>query len=150
MRLAHWTDKALYKAARSSSTIEISAEQVGYDVSPSHLQHTCKLFAIYHFDPKAISCKFCFSERQLQLRPALHRPKVKLTGFSSKGLSKLMHVLDGNIHFVQWNIPTPTPRSSQWKLNFTAPVALWWYLLTHFMATKISGLDITEDDLHQK
>ena len=112
--------KRLYKAARSSSTIEISVDQVGY-VSPGRLQHACKLSAIYHFDPMAIFCKVCFSERQLQRRPALHRHKVKLSGFSSKGMNKLMHALNGNIHFVQGNIPTPSPRSSQWKLSFTIP-----------------------------
>ena len=109
--------KRLYKAARSSSTTDISVDQVGH-VSLSHQQHTCKLFVHTCNYPEAIFCKFCFRERQLQRRPALHRHKVQLTGFSSKGLNKLIHALNGNIHFIKWNIPTRSHRSSQRKLSF--------------------------------
>ena len=64
---------------------------------------------------------FCFSESRLQRWPTLQRRKVKFTGCSSSGLNQLMHALNGNIFSVQWNVPTPSPRSSQWKLSFTIP-----------------------------
>ena len=35
-----------------------------------------------------------------------------------------MHALNGNTYFVQWNVPTPRPRSSQWKLSFTIPIGM--------------------------
>ena len=111
--------KRLYKAARSSSILGHSV-QSGY-VSLSIFQHTCKLFCDDDAYPKALFCKFCLSERRLQQRPTLHRHKVKLTGFSCQGLNQLMHALNGNIYFVQWNVPTPRPRSSQWRLSFTIP-----------------------------
>ena len=75
--------KPLYKATRRSSIIGVSADQAD-SVSLSLLQHTCKLFDIYHTDPKAIFAKFCLSERRLQRRPTLHRHKVKLTGFLAR------------------------------------------------------------------
>ena len=123
MRLAHWTgnvQSVCKKAARSSSTTEISVDQVGH-VSLSHQQHTCKLFVNTSNYPEAIFCKFCFRELELQRRPALHQHKPKLTGFSSQGLNKPIHALNGNIHFIKWNIRTPSPRSSQWKLSFNLP-----------------------------
>ena len=127
--------KRLYKAARRSSTIEISVDQVGH-VSPCNLQHTCKLSVTVHIDPEAFFCKFCFCELQLQRRPALHRHKVKLTGFSSQGLSKLIHALNGNIHFVKWNIPTPSPRSSQWKFYFNIPNGMVAFAYSFFLGNQ--------------
>ena len=34
---------------------------------------------------------------------------------------RMAAVRNCNIHFVKWNIPTPRPRSSQWKSSFTVP-----------------------------
>ena len=75
----------LYKAARSSSTAEILVDLVR-QVSPSNPQHTCKLSVTIYVDPVARGhfCKFCFRERELQRRPALHRHKVKLPGFLAR------------------------------------------------------------------
>ena len=107
--------KRLYKAAHRSSTTEISVDQVVH-VSLSPQQHTCKLFVITSNYPETLDCKFCCRERKLQRRPVLHRHKVKLTGFASKGLNKLLHALNGNIHFIKWTVPAlvqdPTNGSS--------------------------------------
>ena len=88
--------KRLCTAARRSSEVALQLALVD-QVSPHQHKHTCKLLVPVFENPKALFCKFCFSERKLHRR-ALLRHKVKLFGLSRKGFNKLVHALNGNIY----------------------------------------------------
>ena len=61
---------------------------------------------------------FCDFHSRSSPMPDL-RQRMTLKGFSSKGLNKLAHALNGN--HISWQIPAPHFRSKQWANSFSIP-----------------------------
>ena len=103
--------KAAYRSFLSLSQPPVSHKQVKADFSqgnrkPSRSRFTEFFFRFYDFLARSSPT------------PEL-RQRMTLSGFSSKGLTKLAHALKGN--YSCWQVPTPKGRSSSWKSSFSLP-----------------------------
>ena len=106
---------SVYKAAHSLVLLVDALEAV--IISPrkvSAAHRSCKGFLL-HYYPKAKFCKHLFSFQQ----PKSFQQQMKLTGFASKSLNKLIHSLNGN--YVCFEVCAPKFRSTLWKTSFSLP-----------------------------
>ena len=81
-----------------------------------------------------ISSQLCDSQPHSSPTPK-PRQQMILRGFSSKGLNKLAHALNGN--HVHWQIPVPHYRSKEWKNSFTLPNGMIVYNYAFYGKNKL-------------